>query len=448
MIGKTSSGILIVLFGTYVLYIRTSKFCLGGVGGVTTERVDQQKAWCFHYPKIGGGTMSTGFVNGDDDCVTETTFHSSNPSTNDLRRVNKSVTRIRLRRLSSIVLVAAGLGVVPTTTSVAAPSPQGPTLACQNSVCVINPYGTDSDSDGFSDADEQLAGTNPYDANSRPLIRDLVEIWMRGVDTGRAIPFREIVVLPETTPDGKAIGRNPSAELPGRKDMLEQLGISQAHQTDVENGKGVGVMVNLGAGPSGGKSDAPPVRTNGMNVNEISNLEGKTTKTKDGERTDWVDTKTGKNMGYDETKNNADGSKTYTSCSSDGTCSTVTDPPPPKVSYSDPDYSGDVFTPAPFGQVIVATPEQIAEFNLLRGTNTNVKDTGVAPDGSNPPKYVGGANGNPTIILVNPDDDSAALSKELTTGVPKGMNGGVNVNDGRPDGPTRPGCGSNPALPC
>jgi hypothetical protein len=380
--------------------------------------------------------------------VTDTTFNSSTPSTNSPRRVNRSEARIRFRRLSSIVLVAAGLGVAPSSVSIAAPAPQGPTLACQNGVCVINPYGTDSDGDGFSDADERLAGTDPYDANSRPIIRDLVEIWLQGVDTGRAVPFREIVVLPETTPDGKAIGRNPSAELPGRKDMLEQLGISQAHQADVENGKGVGVMVNLGAGPSAGKSDAPPVRTNGMNLHLIADYSYKTTKTDTGEKTVYHDKETGKYMGFDSISKNSDGSTDYTHCMSDGTCSTKHVDPPKDGGYVDPDYSDDVLTPAPFGQVIVATPEQIAEFNRLRGTNTNVKDTGVTPDTSTPPRYVGGANGDPTIILVNPDDDSVALSKEFTAGVPKGLNGGVNVNDGRPDGPTRPGCGSNPALPC
>jgi hypothetical protein len=100
------------------------------------------------------------------------------------------------------------------------------------------------------------------------------------------------------------------------------------------------------------------------------------------------------------------------------------------------------------GTVIVATPEQIAEYNLKRGKNTRFGSTGVEIDTSVPPP----SRDKAPIILVNPDDDSVWVSTQMTAGVPTNFNRfGGNVNGGRPDGPTPPPGGGEPhrePAPC
>jgi Bacterial TSP3 repeat len=349
------------------------------------------------------------------------------------------------RRVASLALFATAVGFVPATRSSAAPLQQkGPVIACQNSVCIVNPFGIDSDGDGFSDADEMMAGTDPYNAKSFPMIFQLVQIWGKGVETGKAVPFREVIVMPETTPDGKSIGSNPIGELPGRKDTMSQLGLTNPKIAEMDQSNGIHAVLNIGIHQSsGGKDTPPPARTNGMDISLISGLTSGSSSVPGGERETWYD-ENGKNMGYDETIHNADGTNTYTSCKSDGTCSSSTSGPH-SGGYYDPDYSGETGTPAPFGQIIVATPAQVKAFNLKRGANTRFADTGTKPDASTPPTA---KNGNPTIILVNPEDDSVWLSNDHTVGVPTNFNRfGGNVNGGRPDGPSQPGCG-NPGMRC
>ena len=219
----------------------------------------------------------------------------------------------------------------------AATPPAGPVAACQNGVCVVNQRGIDSDGDGFSDADEILAGTDPFNSRSFPRIFDLVGLWTKGVVVGAENPFREVIVLPEKGPNGSVIVGNSISALPGRKDVMTRLGLVDPMLKSIDSSNGLKSVLSL-PGFIGGstKNDAPPIRTNGMNLNEISSLDGKTTTTPDGERTDWTDTQTGESAGYDETKRNADGSTTYTSCKSTGECSSSTAPPPKPSAYINP----------------------------------------------------------------------------------------------------------------
>lgn len=93
----------------------------------------------------------------------------------------------------------------------------------------------DTDGDGFPDADERAAGTDPYDAASHPAVLDLLALAAHQELPSFREQFAQIVVLPETAPDGTALGARTSlaaltealgALAPSRKDGLERLGIS------------------------------------------------------------------------------------------------------------------------------------------------------------------------------------------------------------------------------
>lgn len=321
------------------------------------------------------------------------------------------------------------------------PPPGGPVIACQNSVCIIHTSDGDTDDDGFSDEDEIVAGTDPFDAKSHPRVLDLVVLWRGGaVGVNPEHPFREVFVLPETAPDGTAIGRSPIPELPGRKDALSALGITDEHLKgiDLTNGLRVTLDVRPHETSSDGKEAPPPMRVGGIDVRLISGETYMVVHSEEGgEVAEYFDKETGEKVGQDSTVHHPNGCTTYQTCGKEHGCITTVECPP-NTSMSDPDADTGVPQPG-WGTVHVATPEQIAEYNLKRGMNTTFGSTGV--DTSGPPP----SRDKSPIILINPDDDSVWVSTQTTAGVPTNFNRfGGNVNGGRPDGPPRPEPGGTP----
>ena len=82
---------------------------------------------------------------------------------------------------------------------------EGPTqINCLDSVCaVLQPAASDSDGDGFTDADEKLFGSDPDDAGSRPPMVWVIDRIADGTLPGFWLePTIDLVTL---TPDGNAI---------------------------------------------------------------------------------------------------------------------------------------------------------------------------------------------------------------------------------------------------
>jgi hypothetical protein len=334
-------------------------------------------------------------------------------------------TNCRLLVIAMLVLVALGQSSV----AWSAP-PQGPVFVCQNGVCIFNPSAADTDGDGFSDVDERLAGTNPRDPKSHPSVLKLIKIWHKGVPGLRTSPFREVIVLPVTAPNGTTIGRSPIPALPGRKDALAALGLTAPFLGGRDVSNGLRAVLNLRT-PS---TKLPAtMRVSGIDIRLISDddqIYGVTHSEEGGEVTEWFDKKTGEKVGQDTTVHGEGGCTTSQTCNK-SECITSTVCPRGTV-MTDPDADPGIMQS---GAVLVATPAQIAAYNLKRGTNTNFGSTGVKIDPSAPPLV----NNKAPIILVNPDDDSVWVSTQATAGVPTNFNRfGGNVNGGRPDGPDRP----------
>ncbi len=314
----------------------------------------------------------------------------------------------------------------------AAPA-RGPVFVCQNSVCILHPAAFDTDGDGFSDIDERLAGTDPRNAKSHPTVLKMVQTWQRGVPGLRDHNFREVIVLPTTTPDGRPIGRSPVPGLPGRKDAITALGLDNAFLSTGDASNGLRVMLDLRT-PT--KSAPAGMRVSGIDVRLISDdsdLYSVSHSEEGGEVTEWFDKKTGEKVGQDTTvKGEGEGAcTTYQSCNKDSCVSTTSCPR--GTVMTDPDADPGI---PQSGAVLVATPEQMKAYDRKRGTNTTFGSTGVTRD----PSALPPTNSKSPIILINPDDDSIWLSTQPTSGVPSNFNrSGGNINCGRPDGPQRPG---------
>jgi hypothetical protein len=135
------------------------------------------------------------------------------------------------RALLAGTLLAVGLAAAQP--AVAADPPHQPEhqqiRTCDESACLVAWAVLDSDHDGVSDGDERAAGTDPYDANSRPPMQHLADLMVArelpSFEAGRAtflaIPA-EIMAMRGHEAD------NPLDAFPlgGRKDALSRLGIS------------------------------------------------------------------------------------------------------------------------------------------------------------------------------------------------------------------------------
>jgi hypothetical protein len=155
------------------------------------------------------------------------------------------------------------------------PPPELQTIrACDASVCLFAQEVVDSDGDGFSDADEQVAGTDPFDAGSRPPLQVVVELAV-----GRKLPSFEaglafVQVMPADIQAMREAGRElpapPAIEGgPERADSLTRFGISSALLTqngiDPERDG-----FTLGLQPPTADGSIPERRVGGVEVRLIS----------------------------------------------------------------------------------------------------------------------------------------------------------------------------------
>ena len=138
-------------------------------------------------------------------------------------------------------------------------------------LCLATSPDRDSDGDGYSDADEQAAGTDPYDSRSQPTIPGLLNLLavqaLPSAATGRLL----IVAPPTVTPDGRPLpGIGLQAYLsgrvgfPSRQSALQRLGIDAGLLASMGVGAGAGFALK----PGGGVSGAPTI--NGINGQPFS----------------------------------------------------------------------------------------------------------------------------------------------------------------------------------
>lgn len=126
-------------------------------------------------------------------------------------------------------LLTVAVGVAPASAAEELPARTSEVLLCDPTACYVAWRVVDSDHDGVSDADEIMAGTDPYDPASRPRLVHIAEL---GFD--RRLPSFEaglgaFVVLPvEIAKIRAAASVDLLGAFPGmaRADSLARLGIS------------------------------------------------------------------------------------------------------------------------------------------------------------------------------------------------------------------------------
>lgn len=171
------------------------------------------------------------------------------------RAVRPAPRSVRAGILVSAPLLAASL--LAPGPAAAAGQPPGPgSLVCRNGVCWLDPAGLDSDGDGFSDADERAAGTDPKDPASHPQILQLIDGYLSGLRAD-APGFREVVVLPQSAPDGRSLDSGALGFGPQRGDALTRLGLTDGRLDGVDVSNGVRATLTL-AGPASA-AHRPPV---------------------------------------------------------------------------------------------------------------------------------------------------------------------------------------------
>ena len=166
-----------------------------------------------------------------------------------------------LRNRKRVALVVAALFAIPVAvtapiTAASADKPSKPpqlsyVRVCDSTGCYLAWRVVDSDKDGFSDADELAAGTDPYDPESYPSLEVAVEL--ASVDKlpsfaygrGSFIAFpEEILALKEKTTNIPTIG---VFAMPTRKDAYSRLGIDMKQFDDLKlSVERDGIAIGLG----------------------------------------------------------------------------------------------------------------------------------------------------------------------------------------------------------
>lgn len=149
---------------------------------------------------------------------------------------------------------------------------------CDTSGCYLAWSVVDSDKDGVSDADEMLAGTDPYDASSRPPLPVLVELAEKGLLSSFEAGLGAFFVFPPELQSAIEKSKGVSglfAAFPlieGQPDGLARLGISsellKEHGIDASR-QGLTIGLDVGA-----KGKGPEKKVGGINMSLISAGEG------------------------------------------------------------------------------------------------------------------------------------------------------------------------------
>ncbi|GAB4052305.1 hypothetical protein [Catellatospora paridis] len=181
-----------------------------------------------------------------------------------------------LRRIS--LIISAGILGAATLSAPAAAQEEPPprhrdvVRLCDPTGCYMAWGVVDSDHDGVCDADELMAGSDPYDPNSRPLLTPVLDLAVEhklpSFENGRGI----FIAMPtEIVKAREEAGQDPLGAFPlgGRKDAMTRMGLTMG---DVETA-GLdldrdGFTVGLGTTSIGGKPAGR--RTHGMDASLVS----------------------------------------------------------------------------------------------------------------------------------------------------------------------------------
>ena len=141
----------------------------------------------------------------------------------------------------------------------------GPVGACQTNQCLV---GIDSDGDGFSDAEELAAGTDPFNAASHPATLNTFETFAPdALLPGTELP--QEFVMPETLPNGDAFVPL-GAGFPTKADPMKANGLTSPMLGSVDLSNGLRDALDMHDAGLGLGAGGPPTMTNGFNLEEIS----------------------------------------------------------------------------------------------------------------------------------------------------------------------------------
>ena len=163
---------------------------------------------------------------------------------------------------STGLIVTAGIAPAQ-----AADPPLRPLLVCEPGVCVLDASGRDSDGDGWSDADERSTGYDPHDPASHPSVLQMIDVWVRGEVRPDGFGLREVVVLPQTAPDGSALDGKITGIGPERKDAMTRLGLTNDRLKGIDTTNGLRAVLDLGGAKTA--AGTVPVIVGGVEVSTI-----------------------------------------------------------------------------------------------------------------------------------------------------------------------------------
>lgn len=185
---------------------------------------------------------------------------------------------IRTTTLSAAAATALLACTLPMSVGAIAPvqadEPEPRLLLCDSGACLR--YLTvldDSDGDGVSDADEKALGSDPHDPASTPPVLSMISLAGIGRLPSFDARFSEIVLLPDSAPDGTSLSAGPALTMafgPTRKDAMTRLGLTSELLSEVGTSGSdplsiVAAAESAKAGPGGLE-----VRVGGISLSLIS----------------------------------------------------------------------------------------------------------------------------------------------------------------------------------